>query len=242
MRAFHLFAALSPALAMGVALGLSGSAQAYEAIEVKEGATVAGTVRFLGAVPKAAELKITQDQKVCGVTPKHDESMIVSASKGLKNAVVFFQKIDKGAALQPGKALLMNTQCRYEPHVLAFVVGTELSVGNDDNVLHNTHIKLPRSSVFNYGLPKKGQIIKSVIRRKGLMKVGCDAGHVWMSAWVAAFDHPYFAVTDAEGRFSIANVPPGSYKLAYWHEKLGRKSKAITVGQGGKVDASLDLK
>ena len=131
-----------------------------------------------------------------------------------------------------------NTTCRYEPHVQAFVVGTELHVKNEDAVLHNTHIRLPSSDVFNYALPEKGQVIKKKVTRPGLMKVGCDAGHTWMSAWIAVFEHPYFAVTDKEGRFSLGDVPPGDYTLMYWHEKLGKASHKFTVTAGGAIDAS----
>ena len=71
------------------------------------------------------------------------------------------------------------------------------------------------------------------------MKVGCDAGHTWMTAYIAVFEHPYFAVTAADGSFRIGDIPGGTYKLVFWHEKLGRKVKKVTVTGGGVSDASL---
>ncbi len=227
--------------AAAVALVLPATVYAYTAAAVTNGGSISGQIRFLGTVPAARKIKVTQDPKVCGKTRSISE-VIVGTKKGLKDAVVFIQKIKKGKAAKAGKAKLANVKCRYEPHVQAFAVGTELSVSNADSVLHNTHIKLRKSDVFNYGLPRKGQVITSTIRRKGLMKVGCDAGHTWMLAWIAVFDHPYYAVTGADGNFRMTDVPSGTYKLAYWHEKLGRKTKTVTVTAKAEAKASVDFK
>ena len=215
----------------------STTALAYSPGAVPDGGSIAGAVTFAGPVPAAARLPVTKDPAVCG-SDKADESLLVSPSKGVANAVVFIDKIDHGKAIVPGHAALDNTTCRYEPHVQAFVLGTELHVKNNDAVLHNTHIRLPTSDVFNYALPEKGQIIKKQVTRTGLMKVGCDAGHTWMNAWIAVFDHPYFAVTDKDGRFALRDIPPGEYTLMYWHEKLGKASAKVKVTAGGTVEAS----
>ena len=222
---------------MAVLCGLASPAWAYTPGAVTGGGVLSGTVRYLGNVPPAPRLPVTKDPQVCG-SDKPDEALLVSAAKGLANAVVFIDKIDHGKALGAGKAELDNSTCRFDPHVQAFAVGTELHVKNEDAVLHNTHIRLPSADVFNYALPEKGQVIKKKVTRSGLMKVGCDAGHTWMSAWIAVFEHPYFAVTDKEGRFSIGDVPPGDYALMYWHEKAGKASQKFSVAAGATVDAS----
>ena len=220
-------------------IAVATPAAAYDQIEVKGGGTIAGTVSFLGAAPKAAPLEITKDQDFCGKNPLFNESLLVSESKGLRNVVVFLKGVKAGKALNPGSATLANVNCRYEPHVQALVVGTELKVENADPILHNTHIKLPKSDVFNYGLPVQGQVVTRKIVRKGLMKVGCDAGHTWMSGYIASFDHPYFAVTDEAGQFRIDAVPPGAYTLLFWHEKLGQKKQKVVVTADGQIDASM---
>ncbi|MBI5607495.1 MAG: hypothetical protein HY902_01290 [Deltaproteobacteria bacterium] len=222
-------------LAVGLAV-LPAAALAYTPGAVTGGATVRGVVKFTGAVPAPVKLDIVKDNEVCGAEPKYDESLQVGAGQGLANVVVFIDKIDKGKPLAPGKAELDNHKCRFVPHLQAFSVGTELAVKNSDGVLHNTHIRLPNSDVFNYALPEKGQVIKKKVSRAGLMKVGCDAGHVWMGAWIAVFDHPYFAVTDKDGKFSLADVPPGQYNLMFWHEKLGKGSQKVTVQPGAAQD------
>ncbi len=200
--------------------------------------TVSGTVQFLGDAPAPSPVTITQDIDYCGKTALHNENLLVSASKGLANVVVYVQGVTGGKAAVPGVAKLDNTRCRYEPHVVAMVVGSELQIGNNDPILHNTHARLPKADVFNVALPMEGQVIERTIDKMGLMKVGCDAGHDWMSAWIATFDHPYFAVTAADGTFSIPDLPPGEYTLVTWHEKLGKRTQVIQATGG---DLGVDL-
>lgn len=224
------YAILSCALTLAA---LGNNAHAYEIIDVSGGGDVSGTVSYGGDAPAPAQLEITEDVDYCGQRPIYDETVQVSASKGLANVVVFLKDIAAGAPPAPSQVTLDNTGCRYEPHILAFSVGSELSVKNSDAVLHNTHARLPRADVFNYALPRQGQVIESVIDRPGLMKVGCDAGHTWMSAYIAVFEHPYFAVTDAEGRYELPQVPPGEYSLVFWHESLGAQTQSISVTSAG---------
>lgn len=221
---------------------LVSDAPAYTPTEVADGGAVKGTVKFLGAVPAPKAVQVIKDPEYCGLKPIYEEFVVVSPSQGLRNVIVFIQKIKAGKAIAPGEAWLANEHCRYEPHVQAFVVGTDLKVKNADPILHNTHIKLPKSDVFNYGLPAKDQVISRVVKRKGLMKIGCDAGHTWMNGYIAVFDHPYFAVTDAEGAFSIPDLPPGKYKLAFWHEKFGQQIKNVEITAGGTATVDVDFK
>lgn len=219
-------------------LGAPGDSAAYDTADTTGGGDLAGTVQFLGTAPAPKALAITQDVDFCGKAPLYSEDLLVSADKGLANVVVFVQGVTAGRAAVPGVAKLDNSNCRYEPHVVAMVVGSQLKIGNNDPILHNTHARLPKADVFNVALPMEGQVIDRTVDKMGLMKVGCDAGHDWMSAWIATFDHPYFAVTDAAGKYSIPDLPPGEYTLVAWHEKLGRRTQAIKVTGG---DLGVDL-
>lgn len=226
-------------------LGAHGGARpllAYTPGPVTAAATVRGVVKFAGKVTLMPPAPVVKDQAVCGTDAKPDESLLVSPQQGVANVVVFIEKIDKGKAILATKAELDNHHCRFEPHLQALAVGTELAVKNSDGVLHNTHIRLPNSDVFNYALPEKGQVIKKKISRAGLMKVGCDAGHTWMGAWIAAFDHPYFAVTDRDGKFNMSDVPPGDYTLQFWHERLGKATQKVSVGPGASLDITQQYK
>jgi plastocyanin len=152
----------------------------------------------------------------------------------------------------PGAAV-DQVGCRYSPHVQAVTVGTTVALLNNDAVLHNVHGTVEASAapvtVFNVAMPFKGQKLPTVLRKPGVIKLRCDAGHTWMSAYIHVFDHPYFAVTDARGRFVLEGLPPGRYTLEYWHEPLLDEGKPVvktaTVevapGQDATADAKLAL-
>lgn len=225
-------------IAVACCLLMALPALAYEGGDLEGGATLAGQVKYAGAAPAAESHAIPADEEFCGSKEVAREELKVGDGGGLANVVVYLDKIAAGKAATPGTVTLDNADCRYEPHVVATVVGSTIEVTNSDPVLHNTHAKGPVGNSFNVALPNQGQVIPQKMRQPGLMKVGCDV-HAWMSAYVAVFSHPYFAVTDAQGAFSMTDVPPGDYTLVYWHEKLGRQTQDVTVtSEGGAADLS----
>jgi hypothetical protein len=104
------------------------------------------------------------------------------------------------------------------PRVQAVMVGTELIIQNSDPFLHTTRGRLPDfKQAFNLVFPRGTPAKEQRIRFPGVIAVSCDT-HAHMKAYILSFAHPYFAVTDGDGRFAIAQVPPGSYTLKAWHE------------------------
>jgi hypothetical protein len=116
-----------------------------------------------------------------------------------------------------------------------------LEVVNSDPVLHNTHGFQESRTVFNLALPNKGQRIKQTLRRAGVIEVMCDS-HDWMNGWVVVLDHSYFAITGQDGTYEIPDVPPGTYKLTAWHEKLGRQQQQVTVAAGKVAQAGFTFR
>jgi plastocyanin len=193
--------------------------------------SVVGTVRVERLPPKTPPAKIAKDAAVCG-REAMSEAMIVGPDKGVANVVVMLKGVKPGKPPAPtANAFIDQVGCRYTPHVQAVTVGTSLNLLNNDAVLHNVHGTLgpagKQITVFNVAMPFKGQKLPTVLKRPGVIKLRCDAGHTWMSAYVHVLDHPYFAVTDAKGAFALKDVPPGKYTLEYWHEPADDKSPAI---------------
>lgn len=217
------------AIAVTVVLIAAGPAGAYEEVAVTDGGTISGIVKFAGSAPKAEPLEVTKDQEACGKTAASEALIVNAQSKGLKNAVVFLEKVEKGKKLG-GAPVLENAKCVFVPHVQAMPSGASLDVKNSDPILHNTHAYLGMRTIFNLALPTQNQVIKKKITQNGVIRVQCDA-HTHMSAWVLAVDHPYFAVTDDNGTFKLDGVPPGKYTLAVWHAPWKAKGK----DKGGRI-------
>ena len=204
--------------------------------------TIIGAVKFVDNLPKLAPIKITKDQDYCGETLPN-ETYLVEAAGGLKNVVIFVESAPNGKAADPQKEnFLYNDGCRYAPRVLALQKGERLRVRSHDPKLHIPHGYLGERTVFNLSLPFKNTTIDTTakIREAGMMKVVCDT-HAWMLGFVHVFDHPFFAVTNEQGVFSIPDLPPGSYVLKAWHEDGGIRSQEITVPDTGDVRVSFEF-
>ena len=204
--------------------------------------TITGDVKLVDGPPKMAPVKVTKDQDYCGETLLN-ESYLVDANGGLKNVVVYLEAVQTAAPADPQKLnMIENTGCRYAPRILAMQKGERLRVKNNDPKLHIPHSYLNEKTVFMLSLPFKNTILDATqkIRDAGILKLVCDT-HAWMLGFVHVFDHPFFAVTDNKGSFSIPNVPAGTYTLKAWHEDAGLNSQEVVVSEGGEVRVNFEF-
>lgn len=160
--------------------------------------------------------------------PKLDD-LVVGPDGGVQWAFVRVTKGLEGKSFEPptSPAVLDQKGCLYAPHVLGVQVGQPVEFRNGDPVNHNCHGLPFDNREFNFNqLP--GASDQRKFPRPEIFKLKCDY-HPWMSAWIGVVDHPYFAVTDADGRFAIKGLPPGKYTLEAWHERLKGPAVEITV-------------
>ena len=155
---------------------------------------------------------------------------------------MYLKSIEKGKPLEKPKQKpeIVNKGCDFVPHVQAFPLGTVVVV-NSDPVMHNTHAFHEKQTVFNVALPVKGQRIEKKLTKPGINRVECDT-HGWMLGWIFAAENPYYAVTDKDGSFAIADVPPGSYTLVAWQEHTGENEFAVTVKAKETAEVPIELK
>ncbi len=212
--------------------------RAYEVAKVAGGGSIEGTARFRGAPPKPKRILITQHQDTCGQGERVIEEVGVSKSGGLKNVVVYIEGIPTGKDWEKlsEDPLVDQKDCRFLPTLLIFPKGKTLTISNSDPVAHNIHAYelsgRTRSTLFNIAQPTPGRLSKDVkLRKTDTIKVECDV-HNFMHGWMFAAETPYYALSDEEGRFSIAEVPPGKYKIKAWHPVLGVKEADVTVAAG----------
>ena len=226
--------------AIAFAATIAWPAQAYDEGVVAGGGTIEGKVVFNGAV-RTRKIIPTKDVEVCGGI--REEPMIqVGPDKGVENAVVYLVGVAKGKAW-PAKGktpVLVNVKCRFEPEVQVIRTGP-LDVVNKDPVLHNTHGYYGKRTAFNMALPNQGQDIPTELSRPGTVRVDCDA-HGWMEGWIYVVDNPYYAITGADGKFTIADVPPGEYDLVAIQSFTGPVQQKVTVAASKPTSLSIELK
>jgi plastocyanin len=118
----------------------------------------------------------------------------------------------------------------FVPRVAAVPVGSEVRFPNDDHIYHNV-FSLSRAGTFNLGRYPFGKSGSARFDTPGVVKVFCDI-HSHMSATVLVFDHPWFAVPDAQGRFALSGLPAGDQDIAAWHERLGETTLRVSLEPG----------
>ena len=166
-------------------------------------------------------------------SPQFQETYTMAADgKGLANVFVYVRDGLGNAVFDvPTEPVRLDQKdCRYHPHVFGIRVGQPLEILNSDPTLHNIHALPKGNQEFNNGQPIQGMKMTHIFTAKEVMvPVKCDV-HGWMNAYVAVLDHAYFATTDKDGKFELKSLPPGTYTIEVWHEKLGAITRSVTLG------------
>jgi Carboxypeptidase regulatory-like domain len=128
----------------------------------------------------------------------------------------------------------------FVPHLLAIMTGTTVDFPNSDKFYHNV-FSLSKPARFDLGRYSAGHSRSIRFDRPGIVRVFCDI-HSHMSAFILVFSHPYFAVTDTQGRYHIDNVPPGNYGVIAWNEGNASEPKAVVVPDGAAAELDFALR
>jgi len=158
-------------------------------------------------------------------------------------SVVYLETAPRGAFEQtePAQHATMDQRNQtFVPHILAITTGTTVDFPNSDRIYHNV-FSLSKTKSFDLGRYAVGRTKSVRFDRPGIVRVFCDI-HSHMSAFILVFSHPFFAVTDDEGRYRIDGVPPGSYNIVAWNEGLTSDPKPVTVPDGGATELDFVLR
>ncbi len=204
---------------------------------------IAGTVTYANGDPDAA-IKMDADPICQGLhtEPTYSEKVVASADGQLANVFVYVKSGLSGSYLAPSEAQLLNQEgCQYMPHVSGIMVGQKLIIRNSDPTLHNVHALPQKNQEFNQGQPFQGmELEKSFATPEVMVRFKCDV-HPWMSSYMGVLDHPFFAVSGADGSFSIDGLPAGDYEIEAWHEELGTRTLTVSVAADGTAEANFDF-
>jgi plastocyanin len=230
------------------AAAAAGAPAAEETVDAEPppplGATgkIEGRVTVTGEVPEPQPVDTSLDPS-CADAGLRDES-ILSRDGGLANVVVRL----KGALPRvevPSEPVVMDqTDCAFRPRVLGAMAEQTVQVRNSDGTLHNVHSYAGARTLFNRAQPSGARPMDtSFPAGQELVRLRCDV-HPWMRGWVAVTPHPWFAISDEEGRFQIENAPVGTWDATAWHEVLGEQQGTVTVAEDStaKLDFTFDMK
>jgi len=213
-----------------------------------DGGTVSGTIAFTGAAPAPKKIDTSADP-ACGTKNPNlsTEDNVVTDGK-LANVFVYIKdgaaadgtKVDGYAWKADAPITLDQDGCHYKPHVAGVMVGQKISIKNSDPTQHNIHFTPKNNPDWNQSQPNGApELTHSFARSEILVPVKCNQ-HPWMKAYVAVLKHTLFAVSAADGTFTIKGVPAGTYTLAAWHEGGAtgtEKTMQVTVAANGTAKA-----
>jgi plastocyanin len=208
---------------------------------------VKGTVMLDGVAPKNEAIRMNADP-VCVREAKGTQTqetyIVGSDGKTLGNVFVYVKDgLGNYVFDTPTEtAKIDQKECRYHPHVFGMRVGQPLEIVNSDPTLHNIHAMPKSNQEFNNGQPIQGMKMNHTFTAKEVMvPFKCDV-HGWMNAYVGVLDHPYFAVTTENGAFELKSLPPGTYTIEAWHEKLGSTTQSVTVAAKDSKEVNFTFK
>ena len=223
MRGAHL-------VAVGAAVAVAAVTAAGSAAQQVAGGTVRGRVEI--------GVTVTTRRATTAYPSRSISTPILAPISELRHVVVYL-KDAPARQVAPARVEIRQRDETFIPRVVAVPVGSVVDFPNDDPLYHNV-FSLSRAKDFNLGRYPRGQTKGVRFDKPGIVKVFCDI-HSHMTASVLVFNHPWFAVPDASGRYDLPDLPTGDREITAWHERLGDTTTRMRVESGRATTADFTL-
>ena len=222
------------AVALGAALACVGL---IDVPRVDAARAATGTIRGVVTLPAGAIARRPSVSRPRPTSPADRQQDALDR----QTSVVYLDNMPRGMAGEfvERRARLDQRGERFVPHVVAIGVGGTVDFPNSDPTFHNV-FSLSDTRSFDLGRYASGKSKSVRFDKPGVVRVFCDI-HAHMSAFIFVFAHPYFDVTDGQGRFRIDGVPPGTHALVLWNETIDPETRQVTVPDGGDVEVNFAL-
>ena len=217
----------------------TAGARPYAAAAVTGGGSVTGVVEAAGEIPADTTIRPTVDERACGASLV--DRTVARRGNRIGGVVVWLADLRTGKPFPLTRRFELDMdKCLLTPRAQSALAGGTLNVKSGDPVRSRLRfIRRPANEVVStVTMNDAGQVVpdEKILAAPGVVEVRGEV-HPWLRAWLLVFDHPYHVSTGADGAFALADVPPGTYRLVAWHERLGVAEQAVTV-EGGKATAA----
>jgi plastocyanin len=225
---------------------MEAAAPVYFHVDSATAGSFKGVIKFVGKKPARKPIDMS-NEPACVEAHKgkpYDESVVVNPNGTLSNVFVYIKSGLEGKTFEVLATPVTIDQhgCWFQPRVLGIQIGQTLQVTNSDPVTHNIHPLAQVNREWNHSQGAGDKpLARKFLKSEVMIRVKCNI-HSWMRAYIGVLDHPYFAVTSSDGTFEIANIPPGDYVIAAWHEALGTQEQKVTITPSGKVETDFSFK
>lgn len=200
---------------------------------------ITGVITLEGKPPAPQAVSMNADP-VCNALGTYSTEEVVASNGKLQNVFVYVKSGLPSDVTYPPvqtEVVLHQQGCRYVPHVLGLHTGATLSVSSKDDTTHNVNPKPQINREWDSNIPPGADPFKKQFRKaEVVIPVKCGI-HRWMSAYIGVLDHPFFAVSDTNGQFTLAGLPPGEYEIEIWHERYKTQSRKVTITAQGESKA-----
>jgi len=250
-------------LSLGSSCGGKGGGEATEGTGTETGAaykskgdegTISGTIAFTGTAPENPKIDTSADAQCTSKSPNLTAETWVVKDGKVANTFVYIKdgtladnkKIgDYTFPAATSAATLDQNGCHYKPHVMGVMARQEINITNSDPTTHNIHFLQGKNPDWNQSQPNGAAPLKHTLNTSEQMaQVKCNQ-HPWMKAFIGVMKHPFFAVSDETGKFTISGVPPGKYTVVAWHEGATgpgtEKTMEVTVPAKGSATADFSF-
>jgi plastocyanin len=204
---------------------------------------VSGTVTYTGTPPKMKPIDMAKEPSCAKQhpTPITTQNVVTGPGNTLQYVVVYVSAGDQPAAAPSQAARYDQKGCEYIPHVAVMQAGQPLEIYNDDQTSHNIHPLAKLNPEWNKSQPPGSPPIQTKYDKPEFIAVKCNI-HPWMHGYFAVMGTSHYAVTGADGKFTLEGLPPGKYTITAWQEKYGSMSQEVTVGAGGATPVNFVFK
>jgi hypothetical protein len=238
---------LLPILLVSVAVACGNGERAPDAARVVEmpfdvatAGDVRGMIMFEGTAPAPEPIDMASEPACAERWDEPPNRELVKVRNGhLAEAFVYVKEGLEGMTFPtPQEPTLIDQYgCRYIPHVSGVMTNQTLTFRNSDGLLHNVNATPSVNRPFNFSQPVNMDTNRTLAQPEVMVPVRCDV-HGWMLSYVGVVGHPYHAVTDENGGFSLSGLPPGEYVIEAWHSRLGTQEQRVTVTTGETAEIS----